>query len=125
MAGNALRRFTPDGRLLWSAGEKGNGPGEFQLLYRVAIRRDGRILALDFTRHDITGFSADGEFIDRTRLPFRFTQVDAMVPLPDDRLAIVGITRWTSPPLERSIHVFDRQLRHVRSFGPVPPTEQE
>jgi hypothetical protein len=125
MAGNGLRKFSPDGGLLWTVGEKGDGPGEFQLVYRVAATPGGNILALDFTRHDVSEFTADGEFLGRVRLPFRFTQIDAIAPLPEGRIAVVGITRWTEPPLKRSIHVFDEDLRHEASFGPTPPTEEE
>jgi hypothetical protein len=125
MAGNGLRKFSPDGRLLWTVGEKGDGPGEFQLVYRVAATPGGNIFALDFTRHDVSEFTADGEFLGRVRLPFRFTQIDAIAPLPEGRIAVVGITRWTEPPLKMSIHVFDEDLRHEASFGPTPPTEEE
>jgi hypothetical protein len=40
-------RFSADGRLLGEFGQRGNGPGEFQLPHNVAIDQQGRIYVSD------------------------------------------------------------------------------
>lgn len=125
MATQRIHKTNPQGARVLSIGRQGDGPGEFKGLYRVAVRADGHILAFDFQRHDITEFDETGEFLSRTRLPFRFSQIDGMVAFADGGVALSGISRWTETPLSSSIHIFDRSLRHLRSFGPVPPTREE
>ena len=36
-----IAAFSPEGRLLWKRGRKGDGPGEFQLPYRLDVRPNG------------------------------------------------------------------------------------
>lgn len=113
-----IMRIDTTGRMIWRRGREGRGPGEFGMPYRVGF--DGReIHVLDISNHEISRFTPDGRFVSRYRLPFYFSQVDAIVPLPDGRLAISGV----APPhiSQRAIHVFDPQHEFVRSFGLLPP----
>ncbi|HEX8691520.1 MAG TPA: hypothetical protein VF746_03700 [Longimicrobium sp.] len=115
--------FSPEGRLLWTSGRKGRGPGEFQLPYRVDPRPDGGLLVLDAGTSEVTLLNARGRFTARYRLPFRFDQPDAIVGLPDGHLVISGTT-FAEPRARRyGIHRFrvsGAELKYVGSFGPLP-----
>jgi len=119
-----LRRIEPDGKVAWTIGGQGDGPGEFKTLYRLAIDGRGNIWAYDFGRNDITVFSADGQFIRRAVLEMRFRQADRIV-IVDDRLVVSGVAARGSKYNEHAIHVFNDSLEHVFSFGELPETEDK
>lgn len=62
--GNArIHRFSPDGKLLQSWGEPGNGPGEFHVPHGIAIDRDGMVYVADRENSRVQIFSADGQYM--------------------------------------------------------------
>lgn len=61
--GNArVHKFAPDGRLLISWGEPGNGPGQFNLPHGIALDRAGRVFVADRENSRIQIFSSEGRF---------------------------------------------------------------
>jgi hypothetical protein len=115
--------FSPAGRLLWRAGRKGRGPGEFQIPYRIAVRPDGAILVLDRATGEITVLTTSGQFADRYRLPFYFSQVDDLLPLSNDQLVLAGTTEANEEARFSGLHRFrisGQELVHAGSFGPLP-----
>lgn len=118
-----LVRLAPDGTRLWRTGGKGEGPGEFGMLYRLGVRPDGTLLAYDMSAGTISFFAPDGAFIERRRLNIGFRQVDALASPDEETILIAGIvSRRTHPDIfPHGIHRFDAELKHVVSFGPVPP----
>lgn len=62
-----IRVFGLDGAHRFTAGRKGEGPGEFDGLYSVAWLGD-RLLALDPHLGRISEFSAEGEYLDQRRI---------------------------------------------------------
>jgi DNA-binding beta-propeller fold protein YncE len=61
--GNAcIHQFAPDGRLLRSWGQPGNGPGQFHVPHGIAIDRHGTVFVADRENSRIQVFSPDGEF---------------------------------------------------------------
>jgi sugar lactone lactonase YvrE len=62
--GNArIHRFTQDGRLLFSWGEPGDGPGQFRIPHDVCIDEEGLVYVADRQNLRIQIFSLEGEYI--------------------------------------------------------------
>jgi hypothetical protein len=62
--GNArVHKFTPDGRLLFSWGEPGNGPGQFAIVHSVRTDKTGTVYVADRENSRIQLFTPEGNFI--------------------------------------------------------------
>ena len=62
--GNArVHKFTSGGRLLFSWGEPGNGPGQFRIPHGIAVDEQGTVYVADRENSRIQLFSPDGEFV--------------------------------------------------------------
>jgi hypothetical protein len=63
--GNYLvHKFTPEGELLKTWGEHGNGPGQFELPHKLDMDKYGRLYICDRNNDRVQIFSLDGEFIE-------------------------------------------------------------
>jgi DNA-binding beta-propeller fold protein YncE len=61
--GNArVHKYTPDGRLLFSWGESGTDPGQFNIAHNIATDRDGWVYVADRENHRIQVFDPNGKF---------------------------------------------------------------
>ncbi|MEO8429384.1 MAG: peptidyl-alpha-hydroxyglycine alpha-amidating lyase family protein, partial [Verrucomicrobiota bacterium] len=75
--GNArIHRFTPDGRLAYSWGEPGSGPGQFRVPHGVAVDRAGTVYVADRENSRIQMFSSDGKFLEEWREIARPCQIE-------------------------------------------------
>jgi sugar lactone lactonase YvrE len=64
--GNArVHKFSPDGRLLFSWGEPGSGPGQFNLPHGVAVDKEERVYVADRENSRVQIFDARGKFLDQ------------------------------------------------------------
>jgi DNA-binding beta-propeller fold protein YncE len=62
--GNArVHKFTADGRLLFSWGEPGTGPGQFRLPHGLAVDRQGTVYVADRENSRIQLFTPDGKYL--------------------------------------------------------------
>lgn len=62
--GNArIHRFAPDGRLLHSWGEPGDGPGQFHVPHGIAVDADGTVYVADRENSRLQFFSPDGSYL--------------------------------------------------------------
>ena len=62
--GNALvHKFSADGRLLFSWGEPGDGPGQFRLPHGIAVDRQGTVYVADRENSRIQLFTPDGTYL--------------------------------------------------------------
>ena len=59
-----IHRFNPDAELLFSWGEAGDGPGQFNLPHSLAVDTEGRIIVVDRENHRIQLFDGEGRALD-------------------------------------------------------------
>jgi sugar lactone lactonase YvrE len=70
-ANAAVHCFWPDGRLRWTRGRPGRGPGEFMTPHGIWAESDGRILVADRENNRIQFFDSDGTYLDEWTDLFR------------------------------------------------------
>jgi hypothetical protein len=64
--GNArVHKFTPDGRLLFSWGEAGTGPGQFRVPHGIAVDRAGVVYVADRENSRVQLFSPEGDYLSQ------------------------------------------------------------
>lgn len=63
-----LKAFEPSGRHLWTAGSKGEGPGEFRSLSRISLLAGDSVIAIDQAGRRGVVFGPDGTFARGWRL---------------------------------------------------------
>src|SRR5262249_5479221 len=62
--GNArIHKFSPDGRLLFSWGEPGDGPGQFRVPHGIAVDRQGFVYVADRENSRVQIFAPDGKYL--------------------------------------------------------------
>ncbi len=60
---NRILHIDPEGTVINSFGQKGEGPGEFDSLFDIDSDSDNNVYALDYMRRRISIFDANGNFI--------------------------------------------------------------
>jgi hypothetical protein len=63
-ANHKVHRFSPDGNLLLSWGELGDGPGQFMNPHAVWVLPDGRVVVVDRENDRLQVFTEDGGFLE-------------------------------------------------------------
>lgn len=58
-----VHKYSPKGKLLLSWGEKGSGPGQFNLPHGVWVHKDGRVFVADRLNHRIQIFDPNGKYL--------------------------------------------------------------
>ena len=58
----SVHKFSPDGKLLFSWGESGTDPGQFNNVHNIATDEDGWVYVCDRENHRIQVFSSEGKF---------------------------------------------------------------
>lgn len=58
-----VHKYSPEGELMLSWGERGTGPGQFDISHDVCVAEDGRVFIADRQNHRIQIFTPDGEYI--------------------------------------------------------------
>src|SRR5262249_26814979 len=114
--GNAcVHKFSPDGRLLFSWGEPGGGPGQFNLPHGIAVDEQGTVYVADRENSRVQLFDAtgicQGQWTDVAR--------PCQVFVVRDRVYVAelgyraGMWPGTSPPTPDAtggrLSIFDRQ----------------
>ena len=100
-------------------GGPGQGPGEFNRLYRVAVRSDGSVLGYDLASGEVSRFDSAGRFVSRVRLSVAFRQVGSFIAI-GDKLYLTGSAFRAGPLSDSAVHVFDAEMRYERSFANAP-----
>ncbi len=60
-----VHKYSPDGKLLFSWGEPGTDPGQFNIVHNIVSDRDGYLYVADRENHRIQVFDGNGKFIDQ------------------------------------------------------------
>ena len=61
--GNArVHKFSPDGELLFSWGDSGTDPGQFNIVHNIATDREGWVYVADRENHRVQVFDPNGKF---------------------------------------------------------------
>lgn len=111
-----------NGRVLFKSGRQGQGPGEFQVPYRIAALPDGSLLALDIGIQRLSRLDPAGKYVQSWPVAMQFRQINAIRALSDRQVAIAGFAPTAGLSADSGVHVFTlgKELVHERSFGPLP-----
>jgi len=60
---SVIKVFNGDGEYLYSIGRKGQGPGEFEKIYRIQITHNNELLVFDSSTRRLSFFLLNGDFI--------------------------------------------------------------
>jgi sugar lactone lactonase YvrE len=85
-ANSRIVKFDKNGKFIKAWGQRGTGPGEFNLPHTLVIDSRGRVLVGDRSNNRIQIFDQDGTFIDQWA---QFGTPSGMYITPDDTLYVV------------------------------------
>ena len=109
--GNArVHKFSPEGELLFSWGEPGDSPGQFNLPHSVVVDKQGRVYVADRENNRIQLFTSDGEFISLWGDLLR----------PDDICLDTDQTLYVAE-LSHRVSIFDLDGRLLARWGDDEP----
>ena len=57
-----VHKFSPDGKHLFSWGESGTGPGQFNIVHNIVVDKDGWVYIADRENHRIQVFDPNGKY---------------------------------------------------------------
>jgi sugar lactone lactonase YvrE len=121
-----VHKFTADGRLLFSWGEPGDGPGQFHLVHGIAIDRQGTVYVADRENSRIQLFTPDGQYITQWADVARPCQVFIHGDKGEEDVYVAevgfraGMWPGTSAPADAPggrLSVFDRQGKLKARWG--------
>jgi hypothetical protein len=98
-----IRRYSPDGKLAWFAGRRGDGPGEFRSVTAVARLASGDIVAADRSGR-LTFFDENARQVLRTS-ETRLARVEDLEVVDDSTLLISGV--WEGRSDGPRLHVWN------------------
>ena len=61
---NRIHRLSPEGDIICSWGETGDGPGQFQLPHHVTVDRNDRVYVMDRRNNRCQVFNTEGKYLD-------------------------------------------------------------
>ncbi len=104
-----VSKLSPDSKLTFAIGRRGQGPGEFVMPYDIAIdRKRGRMWVADQIGRKMLCFDLDGELLLQETMPDH--QPFSIVVREDGNL-IVGGTGATN------LALYDENLKRIKRFG--------
>jgi DNA-binding beta-propeller fold protein YncE len=95
--GNArVHKFSADGQYLFSWGEPGTGPGEFNMPHGVYIDKHGRVLVCDRENDRVQVFTQEGKFLQTWPTPLIgpavfYVDNDDVVYIPEHNGGLVSV----------------------------------
>lgn len=64
-ANSSVHKYSPDGELMFSWGQPGTDPGEFNIVHNIATDEDGYVYVADRENHRVQIFDSRGKFQDQ------------------------------------------------------------
>ncbi|MCH2373348.1 MAG: peptidyl-alpha-hydroxyglycine alpha-amidating lyase family protein [Planctomycetes bacterium] len=118
-----IHKFSPEGELLFSWGEAGDGPGQFNLPHGICLDSAGNVFVADRENNRLQVFSPKGEFIEEWPGVIRPCQIylDS-----DDNVFVaevgkrVGLFPWMEPDPTSTggrVSVYSRQRELLSRWG--------
>jgi hypothetical protein len=107
-----IKVFDPAGHIVRTIGRKGNGPGEFQNIGKIALLPDGMLLVLDWEGNRISLFDTEGKFIDSHK--FRNWSYDFYVTT---NTFYVRDENIFGPETQLSVKAYDLSGNELFSYG--------
>lgn len=101
-----IRKFGPDGAHRWTAGRRGESPGEFERLQLLRGCSEERVVVYDRSIFRVTEFSQNGERLAAWQLPSGESVPYEVTCAPDGRIIYfaagqfpseTGVVRWHVP----------------------------
>ena len=80
-----VHQLTPEGEVIRSWGEPGDGPGEFHVVHYVYVTRDGRVLVCDRDNERIQVFTLAGKYIEE------WTDLDRPAAVVEDKDGVLFV----------------------------------
>ncbi len=115
-----IRRFAPDGSVMWISGREGDGPGEYNRVRNVARYRGDSLLVFDFWIGRATILGTDGQ-VGRTFRLGVTGRSDRLLPLNDSTLVGVLFSIQALEQGEGMVRMPEPMIR-VRPDGSVVDT---
>lgn len=109
-----------DGKLIRQVGNRGQGPGEFESPWELAVDPADSLFVWDVSLKRVTVFGPDLQHVRSFPLP-PFWLVNGLEFLPDGRLLVSAY----DPTSFVTLHIIDRKGKQVRDFGPILRTRGE
>lgn len=109
-----LIALSSTGTVLWQHSQKGIGPNEMLVPYRVALDINDAPVVLDIGAKNLLWFRRNGEFARRTNLGLAFTMVSDIAILADGTVVVAGVST-DSRAKGYALHFFTNELAWIRS----------
>lgn len=123
--GNArVHKYSPDGKLLFSWGEPGSGPGQFNLPHAIACDEDGWVYVVDRESHRIQVFDGNGKYEaqwNNLHRPSGFCMTGGACPLcyVGEIGPYLPVNRYY-PNLGPRVSILDKKGQVLARIGRVP-----
>lgn len=115
---NNIKIFSSEGKFINTIGRQGQGPGDFNGPFLLAVTKD-RIYVWDFRNRRICVLTHDGEFILSKEIPKIRERIQNIKPLPNgDVIVEKEITYYEDPdrPQECKIELYSADLEYKKTI---------
>lgn len=117
-----VHKYSPDGTLLFSWGESGNDPGQFNIVHNIATDEDGYVYVADRENHRVQIFNPKGEYQTQWANMHRACAIF----ISSQQIVYVGELGWGMnvnkdvPNIGPRISIYDKsgqRLAHIGHLG--------
>ena len=127
--GNArVHKYSPDGKLLFSWGESGTGPGQFNIAHNVCTDKDGWVYVADRENQRIQVFDKNGKF--ETQWKDMARPCGLFIDTSGDQRVYVGELGAAIGPNDQAsglgprIGIMDLKGNYLAKLGDIPEGEE-